>query len=355
MRHAVIMAGGSGTRLWPLSRSRRPKQLLRLFEGSSLLRLARERLRNLFDTENIWVATSEKYLDSVATALPNLPRQNLIGEPMGRDTANAIGLAAHLLHRRDPDATMAVFTADHLIEPQDAFDAAIRNGLEAAEANPEALVTFGVTPTEPHTGYGYVQVGAPVGGAYQVESFREKPDVETAREYVSSGSYLWNSGMFAWKLKAILGELERCLPTNHETLQELVREWEFLTGTPQAAERFGGLEKISIDFGVMEKARQVLTVKMDCKWLDLGSWTSLAETRDPDEHGNVSVAPRTMVVDGENNILVSEEEHLLVTLGVSDLIVVHAGDVTLVCRREDAQRVKDLVEMARNQHGDQFA
>ncbi|RMF73333.1 MAG: mannose-1-phosphate guanylyltransferase [Planctomycetota bacterium] len=360
MRHALIMAGGSGTRLWPLSRRNRPKQLLRLFEGRSLLQHARARLAGLFEPERIWVITSAAYIDLVAEELPDIPRENLIGEPVGRDTANAIGLAAHVLALRDDDATMAVFTADHLISPQDVFAAAIRRGLEVAEAHPRALVTFGIEPTEPHTGYGYVQMGdvaspadADGPAAHRVRSFREKPDRSTAEAYLASGEYLWNSGMFAWRAEAILAELSRCLPENDAELKQLARAWGS-GASDDAARRFGGLKKISIDYGVMEKAEQVLTVPLACRWLDLGSWSAIAQTREADERGNVAIADHAMLVDGGGNIVVSEDEHLLVTLGVSDIVVVHSDDVTLVCRRCDEQRVKQLVEMCGECFGDRF-
>jgi mannose-1-phosphate guanylyltransferase len=233
MRHAVIMAGGSGTRLWPLSRRMRPKQLLRLFEGASLLQLARHRLEGLFAPAQIWVITSASYRDLVAAELPDLPTENLIGEPVGRDTANAIGLAANLLAQRDPDATMAVFTADHLISPQEPFAVAIRAGLDAAEAYPDSLVSFGITPDSPFSGYGYVRRGEPVAPrVYRVAEFKEKPAREQAEHYVRSGQYLWNSGMFAWRVSTILAELQRHLPTNAALLAALAAGLTWAHGPP---------------------------------------------------------------------------------------------------------------------------
>lgn len=349
------MAGGSGTRLWPLSRRMRPKQLMRLFDGASLLELSRRRLTGLFDPHNIWVITSAAYLDLVAAALPDLPPENLIGEPMGRDTANAIGLAAHLLSRRDANATMAVFTADHLISPQESFSAAIRAGLDAAERFPTSLITFGVTPDSPHTGYGYVRRGeATALHTYRAAEFKEKPTREVAESYLKSGEYYWNSGMFCWKAAAILAELGRQLPDNNRDLASLAADWRRIAGTPECGERFGRLRKISIDYGVMEKAAGVMVVEMSCRWLDLGSWTAIAKTRPPDTAGNVVVASRAVAHESAGTTMVSETDHLLVALGVRDLIIIHSDDATLVCHRDHEQQIKDLAEIRRARFGEQY-
>lgn len=355
MRHAVIMAGGAGTRLWPLSRRMRPKQLMRLFDGASLLQIARRRLAGLFAPECTWVVTNDAYIDLVAAELPDLPRANLIGEPTGRDTANAIGLAAALIVRRDPDATIAIFTADHIIEPLDAFGAAIRAGLDAAEAHRDALVTFGVTPDSPHTGYGYLQKGAPCGTAvYRVREFREKPTRAVAERYLSSGEYLWNSGMFAWRAAAIRAELARLLPENFRTLDALAET----CGDPgQAAtrrERFADLPRISIDYGVMEKACTVLVVEMHCRWSDLGSWSSIAATQEPDAAGNVSVGAQLVAQESTGNIVVSEGGQLFVLLGVRDLVVIHSPDATLVCHRDHEQAIRELAQPRTARFGERY-
>jgi len=333
----------------------RPKQLLRLFDGQSLLYKARERLASLFAPENIWVITSAHYLDLVAEALPDLPRDNLIGEPVGRDTANAIGLAAHLLAQREPDSTMAVFTADHLITPQDRFDAAIAAGLDAAEQHPESLITFGIVPNTPHTGYGYVRRGAQMAPhVFRAAEFKEKPTQDVAEAYVASGKYYWNSGMFAWRSAAILQQLARHLPENDALLSELAQDWGAASTRHGAESKFERLPRISIDFGVMEKAEEVLLVEMDCRWLDLGSWSSIAATRSADESGNVTVAENVLMLDGQRNVVVADTDHLIAVLGAEDLIVVHSEDATLICHRDHEQRIRDVVNTAKERFGTRF-
>jgi len=355
MRHAVIMAGGAGTRLWPLSRHNRPKQLLRLFAGKSLLRIAFERLRGVFEPEQIHIITVADHLPMIAEELPELPGANLIGEPVGRDTANAVGFSAAILARRDPDATIGVFTADHLIRPEEVFACAVGRGLAAAEADPTALVTFGVTPTFAHTGLGYIHRGERIDDdLYVVQQFKEKPDEPTAERYVACGEYDWNSGMFAWRAEAILGELARHLPASHEALVRIADGWDGPDGPRLAAELYPTLEKISIDFAVMERAARVLVVSMPVEWLDVGSWPAVGAAVGADEADNVVVAPTHVKINSKNNIVVTEDDHLVALVGVENLVVIHSPDATLVCHQRESQRIKDLVAALQAQHGKRF-
>ena len=299
MQYGVIMAGGSGTRLWPISRSDKPKQLLRVIRGKSLLQLSYERLRGILPPERIFVCTAAAHAQAVMDDLPELPATNVMGEPMGRDTANAVGFAAAVLQKLDPDAVMAVTTADHVIEPIDAFQAAIKTGFDVAAQYPESLVTFGIVPTHGHVGLGYVQRGEPLQlktggrGAFRVQAFREKPDKPTADRYVESGRYYWNSGMFVWRADTVMGELKAHLPESYAGLTKIAAAWGSAQQAATLGEIYPTLKKISVDYAIMEPASQsqaakprVAVVEMPVQWLDVGSWTSLAETLTTDEHNN---------------------------------------------------------------------
>ena len=351
MRHAVIMAGGAGTRLWPLSRRNRPKHFLKLFEGKSLMRQSFERLAAFLSPEQINVITSRDHLDLVAREIPEIPRENLIGEPAVRDTANAVGLSAVLLHERDPDGVMGIFTADHIIKPVERYKAALETAYTAAANHADALVTLGIKPVEPHTGYGYVQRGESLGdGVFAVREFKEKPDLATAKRYLDSGQYYWNSGMFVWRIQTILEQFKRHLPENHAQLSRITQAGGSAKRQAAIEEVYPDLHKISIDYGVMEKADRVILCEMDCDWLDVGSWTSLRGVVGSDTDGHVLAAPNVVTLDSENNVYVSEDSHLLASIGMKDVVIVRSEDATLVCHTEDVQKIKDLVAKLKDKY-----
>ncbi|MCI0499366.1 MAG: NTP transferase domain-containing protein [Planctomycetales bacterium] len=351
MDYAVIMAGGTGKRLWPLSRQKRPKQVLKLLEGQTLLRKCFERLEGLFDFRNILVLTNADYADVVRENLFELPKENVIAEPAVRDTAGAIGLAATILRKYDNRATMAVVTADQILEPTDAFEEAMRTALGFVHENPEALVTFGIQPTFPSTQLGYIQFGQAVGGktaqnkVHAISAFKEKPDQQTARYYLDAGQYRWNSGMFVWRCETILRQLADFLPESVEPLRNIQADWGSANQQQTLQEWFPKLPKTSIDYAVMEKAEQVYGISLDCRWLDMGSFAALADIVASDANNNSIAAEHSELLDCRNDIVVTEaSDHLIAMIGVNNMIVAHSKDATLVCPIEQGERIKEILE-----------
>jgi mannose-1-phosphate guanylyltransferase len=366
MQYGLIMAGGAGTRLWPLSRRQTPKQLLKIIRGKSLLQLSFERLRGLLPPERIYVCTKKDSAAAVAENLPEMLPQNLLGEPEGRDTANAVGFAAAVLGAADPEAQIAVVTADHVIEPVERFQQSLRLAFEVVSRDPDALVTFGIVPTHGNTALGYIHRGEPLSGlgekgAYRVLGFKEKPDQATADRYVESQRYYWNSGMFVWRASTVLRELSTHLSESYKGLMRIAEAWNTPAREAVLAEVYPKLPRISIDYAVMEPVSRgkgrahVVVVEMPVQWLDVGSWPTLAETLPTDDHDNALDCGMLAMVDCDDNIILSRDpEHLIAAVGLSDMIVVHTADVTMVCPRREAQRVKDLVARARELYGDRF-
>lgn len=359
MRYVVIMAGGSGTRLWPLSRQGTPKQLLRLIDGKSLLRIAFERVLGLVPAERVLVCTGAAYADAVAAELPEVPAANLLGEPEGRDSLNAVAWPAAVIAARDPDAVIAQVTADQVIEPVAVFAAALEEAFAVAEGLPDALVTLGVVPTSAHTGYGYLHRGEPVDGfanTHAVLEFREKPDLRTASEYLASGEYWWNAGMFVWRAATFLEQLAALHPATHATVTELAAHPERL------GELFGTLHKTSVDYGIMEPVSagagtaRVVAVALPVQWRDVGGYASLAELLTHDEAGNALIGA-SVRLDAAGNIVINTrgERGLVGVLGCSDLVIVTTPEVTLVVPIAEAERVRELVALVRAEAGETFA
>lgn len=349
-QYAVIMAGGKGERFWPRSRGRRPKQFLPLLGGDSLLRQSYERIQELFVPENIMVVTGREYFALVRQQLPGLPTANFIIEPAGRDTAPCIGLAALHLHRRDPEAAMAVFPADHLVQGQERFLDCLKTGLRLAESA-AAMVTIGILPTRPETGYGYIEreeTSLPGETAvYKVRRFVEKPDFDKALTYLHSGRFLWNSGIFIWKASLILGKIEKHLPELHRGLAAIAMH--IGSGKEQEAmdKIFPTLPSVSVDYAIMEKERGILVVHGDFSWDDLGSWAALAKWSPKDRDGT-AVWGKHVGFD-TRECLVYGQDALIATLGVNNLVIVQTPDVVLVCAKERSQEIKTLVQMLKEQ------
>jgi len=361
MNYAVVMAGGIGKRLWPLSREKRPKQVLKLLDGQTLLRRCFMRLSPIFDRRNIIVLTNAGYVEIVRDNLPELPYENIVAEPAVRDTAGAIGLAATVLAKYNPNATMAILTADQIIEPAELLQQAIKDALAFINNNPDAMITFGIQPSFPDTQLGYIKCAAAHqypdcrNKLYSVEAFSEKPDENTAKEYLKSGQYLWNSGMFVWKAKTILANLEKFLPESTEPLRKIQVAWAGPNQKKALDEWFVKLPKISIDFAVMEKAENVYAIKLDCRWLDMGSLAALADFISSDKDHNIVVAGKSELLDCKNDIIVTEDNnHLIAAIGLENIVVAHSPDATLVCPINQAHRLKELLELIRQHGGEEF-
>jgi mannose-1-phosphate guanylyltransferase len=355
------MAGGTGKRLWPLSRQKRPKQVLKLIDGRTLLRCCFERLCPIFDTRNIITLTNAGFADVVREDLPELPCDNVIAEPAVRDTAGAIGLAATILTKYDSEATMAVVTADQLIEPPEVLQQAIKDALVFVNNNPDNMITFGIKPTFPDTQLGYIKYASSQkcpdckNTIYSLEAFKEKPNEETAKEYLASGKYLWNSGLFVWKARTILDNLARFLPESTQPFQQIKAAWAGPGQQQTLKEQFVKLPKISIDFAVMEKARNVFAIKLDCRWLDMGSFAALADIISSDKDKNIVVAGASELLGCKNSIFVTEDTgHLITAIGLENIIVAHSHDATLVCHINQTDKIKELLELIKQHDGEKY-
>ena len=351
--YAVIMAGGGGTRLWPLSRRARPKQMLNLFDDRTLFQIAVRRLDSMFPPERILVVTVEEQAKLLKVQCPEIPAENFIIEPMPRGTASAIGLAAVALAHRDRAAIMAVLTADHFIRDESRFRSILTAAGEVAAQ--DYLVTLGITPTFASSGYGYIEYQDPIGefqgfSAYQVSRFVEKPDAATAQSYLELGNYAWNSGMFIWKLERIFEELRAQLPALAAGLDRISESWGSSDQDRVVSSVWKALESQTIDYGIMEGASKVAVLPAKgIGWSDVGSWDSLFDVIPTDENGNIFIRSDHLELESNDSLLYDDSQHrLVVLLGVQDLIVVETDDVLLVCHKDQSQEVRQVVDQLKS-------
>ncbi len=351
------MAGGVGQRFWPRSRRRHPKQLLDLTGRGSMIMLTVERLKAISSPEEIFIITNRSQRAAIETEIAGrIPSENIISEPVGRNTSAAICLAAALLKQREADSLMLVLPADHLIEPTEAFEKAVRIAASYVSQN-RGLLTFGIQPIRPETGYGYIHVGERVQHTegleiYRARAFLEKPDLERAKRFCEEGTYLWNSGMFLWKTDDILEALKRYLPDLFTRLDGIGGRSgkEGLDDYLEAV--YPEVPSISIDYGVMEKAENVVVLKPDFLWNDIGSWEYLRDVRPLDKKGNAAVGEHIFIDSSENTVF--SPDRLIGMIGVDNLVVVDGGDSMLICRRDRAQEVREIVENLKKQGREQF-
>ena len=348
MLHAIVMAGGSGTRFWPASRAQLPKQLLPLAGDQTLLEDTAVRLQGLVPAERTLVVTSERLEDVVRRQLPTIPADGIVGEPCKRDTAPCVALAALLVSRHDPAAIMAVMPSDHVIRPEQAFRDAIAQAAAIVEDSPERLVTFGIPPTYPAESFGYIERGEPLADphgaarAFQVCRFREKPPASVAQEYLDAGTFLWNAGIFVWKASTILEAMRERQPECMAHLETIVRHWDSDDRRRVFAEEFAAIKGISIDYAVLEHAKDVAVIEAPFHWDDLGGWSAVARQRGQDAEGN-TVAGKHLGITTTNSIVQASGDHLVVTVGLENILVVHTPDATLVADRAREEAVRQVV------------
>ena len=348
--YAIVMAGGVGARFWPYGTSKLPKQFLPIANSNeTMLQLTIKRLKDIVPIEQVFVITNKQYIDLVKKQLPRIPKENIIGEPVGRNTAPCIGLASTLLKRFDEKAKMFVIPADHIIENVDEFTKAVNSGLKFVENN-DAIVTLGIVPTHPETGYGYIQFIEDAFytaedsdiSIYRVKTFAEKPTLDVAKIFLESGDFLWNSGMFIFRADTMLKQMKELLPDLHHALMK-IEESIHTSKYQQVLEQvFAEIKSISIDYGIMEKAKNVFVIPADLKWSDLGSWDEVYRLRTKDKNNNAVIGD-SLIKDSHNNLIMSTKGFVGV-IGADDLIIINTKDGLLICKKNRSQEVKEIVD-----------
>ena len=358
--YCVIMAGGVGSRFWPLSRSVKPKQFLDILgTGKTLLRQTFERFTRIIPTENILVVTNSIYGTMVKEQIPEMDENNILLEPLRRNTAPCIAYASYKIRHRNPDACIVVAPSDHLIIKEELFIEIVQQGLDFVNKE-EALLTLGIVPSRPETGYGYIQVDVdfkPAGemnNLRKVKTFTEKPNFELAKVFVESGEFYWNSGIFFWSLSSILNAFEKHLPDVNSIFSEGKTKYFRKSEAKFISKAYAECKNISIDYGIMEEAENVFVITSDFGWSDLGTWGSLYEQLEKKENNNSITGDRVITYDLNNCLVNIPNDKLVVLQGLSDYIVVESDDILLVCRMEDEQKIRNFVNDVKMQFGDEF-
>ncbi len=353
MLHAIVMAGGSGTRFWPQSRQQMPKQLLKLAGNRTMIQQTIDRCSGMIAPEHSWVVTNAVQVDKTRLQLPELPSENVLVEPEARNTAPCVGLAAiHALHR-DPEAIMFIMPADHVISPIEQFQAAAKQAVSVVQQDPQRLVLFGITPTFPSTGYGYIECGDGNDGVFDVKAFREKPKLEIAEEYVAAGNFFWNCGIFCWRADTILNNLQQHESDTYDRLLKIKATIGTVEYDTALAEHFPKMHSTSIDYAVLERATGVTVIEAPFSWDDVGSWLAVPRLAGQDPNGN-TVDGEFVGIDTKNCIVRSTGKHLIATLGVDYLIIVHTEDATLIARKDDSERIKEVLAELKNRGNDEY-
>lgn len=347
MLFAVIMAGGSGTRFWPWSRERKPKHTLNIYENKSLLQETVERVSSNIPINNVLIVTTQPQTETIKNTLPGFPKENIITEPCGRDTAACIGLAASIINKRCDKAVMAVMPADHIIKPRDKFTKLLDIAYSLATKT-DSLITFGVTPISPSVHYGYIHCGTKKEVIDDVVicdviEFKEKPDKETAQKYIDSEKYYWNSGIFVWSTKTILSCIEQFMPNLSTGLSKIHQNLNTPGEKKIIEEEYKAFEKVSIDYGIMERVENVKVIEANFFWDDVGTWKALERLNKQDDSGNTILAKHAGI-NSNNCIIIGEKDHLITTANVSDLIIVQTNDTTLICSKNKDEDIKQLVK-----------